>query len=124
MSIQFEQIQILYNQLFNSVQEVKNYISNQDYDNAILKENYIAILVQKINYLKQTVKLEDNELNILNEISNKIMEIENENISNIENSKQLVLQQIKKLNNQDKLSAKYNTIDSEQDGGSIYDYSD
>ena len=35
------------------------------------------------------------------------MEIENENISKLESSKQLVLQQIKKLNNQDKLSAKY-----------------
>lgn len=123
MSIQFEQIQILYNQLLNSVKEVKNYISNEDYDNAILKENYISILVQKINFLKKTVKLEDDELHILNEISNKIMEIENENISKLESSKQLVLQQIKKLNNQDKLSAKY-AADSEQDGGSIYDYSD
>ena len=64
MSIQFEQIQILYNQLLNSVKEVKNYISNEDYDNAILKENYISILVQKINFLKKTVKLEDDELNI------------------------------------------------------------
>ena len=62
-------------------------------------------------------------ISLVSEQAYKIMEIENENISKLESSKQLVLQQIKKLNNQDKLSAKY-AADSEQDGGSIYDYSD
>lgn len=123
MSIQFEQIKILYNQLLNSAIEVKNYISNEEYDYAISKESHIATLVEKINFLKKTVKLEDDELNVLNEISNQIMEIENNNIKNLENSKQLILQQIKTLNNKDKLSAKY-TVEPEQNGGSICDYSD
>lgn len=123
MSVQFEQIKLLYNQLLNSVVEVKDYISNEEYDYAILKENYISTLVEKINYVKKTVNLQDDELNILKEISDKISEIESENIQNLENSKLTVLQEIKKLNNQDKISAKYN-IDSDETGGSICDYSD
>ena len=123
MSVQFEQIKLLYNQLLNSVTEVKAYINREEFDDAISKENYIATLVQKINFLKKTVNLQDEELNILKEISDKITEIQNDNIQHIENSKQLITQQIKNLNNKDKLSAKY-TIDSEQNSGSICDYSD
>ncbi len=123
MSEQFEQIKLLYNQLLNSVMEVKNYISKEEFEYAISKESYISTLIQKINFLKKTIKLQDSEQITLKEISSQIEKIENENIIKLENSKQLIFQQIKNLNNRDKLSAKY-TIESDQNGGSICDYSD
>ncbi len=120
MSKQFEQIKLLYNQIFTVSNNVKLAIENNNYDEALNLEQYKSQLVSRVVLAKKTVQLSQDEKNVIEDLKNKILLQEKENLNKIQSLRDETFLELKKLNSQDKVSSKYEQIEVEE--GTICDY--
>lgn len=120
MSIQIEQLILLYKQLYNISLTINELIGKEDYDEIISQEICKAQLVSRITLAKKTIRLSDAENKELEEWKNKIMIQEDDNLHRIGMMKNNVLAQLKAINSQNKVVNKYEHVESVE--GSICDY--
>ena len=120
MSKQFEQLLVLYNQIFATSTEVKTLIEKENYDEAISREGHKSQLVEKVAFLKKQLVLSEDEKEVINSINEKILAQEAEVLENLQNLKQEVALKLKTMQKQSKLSNVYDN--NEPHEGSICDY--
>ncbi len=120
MSKQFEQLLVLYNQIFATSTEVKNLIEKENYDEAISREGHKSQLVDKVAFLKKQLTLSEEEKEAINSINEKILAQEGEVLEKLQNLKQDVAMKLKTTQKQSKLSNVYDKEEPHE--GSICDY--
>lgn len=120
MSKQFEQLKLLYTQIFNTSQKIKNLIDKEDFEQIESLENYKSQLVQKVTAVKKTVALSEEENGNIQELKSEILNSEKENLERIQTMRDKTLTELKKINSQSRISNKYNNNEAVE--GSICDY--
>jgi len=120
MSKQFEQLEILYKQVLNLSKEIKLLIFNEKYDDVVAQEAYKSQIVSKITLVKKTVKLSDEEKNLINELKKEILFQEKENLNHLKELREKTLTELKNISSKSKVSNKYEQIEPTE--GTICDY--
>lgn len=120
MSKQFEQLKLLYTQIFNTSQKIKNLIDKEDFEQIESLENYKSQLVQKVTAVKKTVALSEEENGNIQDLKSEILKSEKENLERIKSMRDKTLTELKKINSQSRISNKYNNNEAVE--GSICDY--
>ena len=120
MSKQFEQFKILYNQILKASLEIKNLITEENFDSIVFKEKHKSQLISKCAFLKKQIQFTEEEEEIIEEIKQKILVQEDENLNKLSNLRVDILSEIKRITAQEKIVNKYEQ--SEPESGTICDY--
>ena len=121
MSKQFEQLELLYKQIYTISQEIKKLIDKSDYDGVLLQEEYKTQLISRAVLANKTVSLSEQENEIIKKMRAQIAESESNNLTRMERLRDNTLIELKAANNQAKISNKYVQTDNPQEG-TICDY--
>ena len=117
---QFEQLELLYKQILATSLEIKVFIDKERFDDAVIKENHKSSLISKVAFLRKQLKFDETELSIIEQIKNKILKQEKENLERLQALRDDVLVKLKTIHAKEKLVNKYEQ--QIQDSGSICDY--
>jgi len=121
MSKQFEQLELLYKQILYISKEIKKYIDKTDYDEVLSQANQKSQLVLRANLAKKTIELTAEEENVIENLRKQILENEEINIKLMSKLRDSTIVELKALNNQTKLTNKYEQNEEPQEG-TICDY--
>lgn len=119
---QFDQLKILYNQLFNIAAEVKMLVEKDEYDEAFIMLKHKDELMKKFLSAKKTILLNSDEQKEADMLDKELLEKEQANIDFLVNLKAEVGRELNKTSKNIKLNAAY-TTKSENSGG-ILDFTE
>ncbi|MGN1153401.1 MAG: hypothetical protein ACI4S3_05175 [Candidatus Gastranaerophilaceae bacterium] len=119
MKKQFEQLKMLYNQVLATSKEIKKLIENNSYEEALSREMHKAKLIKSIDIVKKTLNFTVEEKKTLSVIIEEIKKQELENLNKLQENKEETSAQIQYISAQQKILAKYVSMEQNSEGSII-----
>lgn len=113
---QFQNLEILYNQLFNLADEIKMMVDKEQYDEAVEKMQYKDKLIKKLITTKKTVELSDEDKQKLDRIEEELQEKEQNNITIFKKIFDEMGESLNKTKKKAKISSAYSVQNETQRG--------
>lgn len=117
---QFKQLELIYNQFLNLIDEINTMIDEEDYTAAVAKLEHKTKLIKKIQLVKKTVNFNDEEMQKARLTEQKIRDKELNTLAFLEKHKNEVGEELKNIKKKVKVSTAY-AIHSEENQGAIID---
>lgn len=113
---QFVQLEILYNQYSNLLNEITNLINDEDFDSVLAKLQYKNDLIRKLANAKNTTKLTDEQAQKIILIEQQLQEKEHSNIKLLSKLHDEIGKMLKDTNKKVKINSVYNVMNKNQTG--------
>jgi len=104
---QFNQIELIYNQILNLVNEIAVMVEKEEYDAAAAKFEHKDKLVKQLSMTKKTVKFSEEEKLKMQSIENVIKETDENMLENLKKLRVEVANELKITKKRLKLSSAY-----------------
>lgn len=119
---QFEQLMLQYNQLKNGAEDISRMIENGDYDNALTMLKSREPLFLSCKCIRRYLELTPEQEKELNDLVDKLRDIEVENMRKLSNEMKEVKRELKKAQQNEKIQQAYDF--DENKSGSIINYTE
>lgn len=117
---QFETLEIIYNQLFNLADEIKNLVENERYNEVVIKLKYKDQLINKFINAKKTAQLTDEEMVMAEALDKKLSEKEHDNLAFCEKIHTNLADELKNTQKKVKMNSAYE-IRTDKNQGHLID---
>lgn len=117
---QFETLELLYDQLFNLADEIKNLVENEEYDEVVTKLKYKDKLITKFLNAKKTTQLSVEEKEKADILDKKLSSKEHDNLAICEKIHKDLATELNLANKKVKMNSAYE-IRTEKDQGQLID---
>jgi hypothetical protein len=107
---QFDNLILQYNQILRVSEEIGELVEKGFINDAILKTEYRKKLVHNLGLAKASFKFTEEQKNILNELKDKIITLDKENIAHFSEMKTDVKIELEKVNGKIKLKEAYDVF--------------
>jgi hypothetical protein len=118
----FEQLKLLYKQLFNLSNEIKNLIIKADFDEVASRVQHKDTLIKNIINARNHLDMSEEEKKELKAKENEIAKLEKQNIDTLTQLKGEILEELHHADAQQKINTAYDLNPENQ--GSIVDFSE
>ena len=107
---QFDQLKMYYTQLLNIALEIKELINNENYNDAMTKLTYREGILRQDRIMKRYVKFNDEQKKEIDDIVEKLKELEESNIYRLQSEKAQVQKELLLASQTAKLKTLYDPM--------------
>jgi len=107
---QFEQLKMYYNQLLNIALEIKDLINSENYNEVMTKLTYREGIIRQVRIMKRYVNFDTEQKKEIEDIVDKLKEIEEANIYRLQSEKMQVKKELMVASQTAKLKTLYDPI--------------